>query len=105
MYEKIEWFIQHGDGGVLFINGHNGHIEKTSIAGYTCLGELVSNHLGSGYYAIGTDAQWKDWMPVLRKRNLQQIYNSFREKYTVKRRNLLSSPIWRSTQNPDEYCI
>lgn len=57
MYEKIEWFIQHGDDSVLFINGHNGHIGKTSIAGYTCLGELLSNHLGSGYYAIGTDAQ------------------------------------------------
>ena len=57
MYEKIEWFLQHGDGSVLFINGHNGHIGKTSIASYTCLGELLSKNLGSGYYAIGTDAQ------------------------------------------------
>lgn len=57
MYEKVEWFIQHGNDSVLFINGHNGHIGKTSAAGYTCLGELLSEHLGSGYYSIGTDAQ------------------------------------------------
>ena len=57
MYEKAEWFIQHGDGSVLFINGHNGHIGKTSISGYTCLGELLSENLENGYYAIGTDAQ------------------------------------------------
>ncbi len=57
MYEKVEWFMQHGDGSVLFINGHNGHIGKTSVAGYTCLGELLSENLDNGYYAIGTDAQ------------------------------------------------
>lgn len=57
MYEKIEWFLQHGDNSILFINGHNGHIGKTSVAGYTCLGELLSNNLGNGYYSIGTDAQ------------------------------------------------
>ena len=57
MYEKVEWFLQHGDGSILFINGHNGHIGKTSIAGYTCLGELLSKNLENGYYAIGTDAQ------------------------------------------------
>lgn len=57
MYEKIEWFLQHGDNSILFINGHNGHIGKTSVAGYTCLGELISNNLGNGYYSIGTDAQ------------------------------------------------
>ncbi len=57
MYEKVEWFLQHGDGSVLFINGHNGHIGKTSVAGYTCLGELLSKNLENGYYAVGTDAQ------------------------------------------------
>lgn len=57
MFEKIEWFLGHGDDSILFINGHNGHIQKTSIAGYTCLGELLANSLGNGYYAIGTDAQ------------------------------------------------
>lgn len=57
MYEKVEWFLQHGDGSLLFINGHNGHIGKTSIAGYTCLGELLAADLEDGYYAIGTDAR------------------------------------------------
>ena len=57
MYEKVEWFLQHSDNTVLFINGHNGHIGKSSVAGYTCLGELLSDNLGNGYYSIGTDAQ------------------------------------------------
>lgn len=57
MFEKVEWFLKHGDGSVLFINGHNGHIGKTSVAGYTCLGELLTENLGNGYYSIGTDAQ------------------------------------------------
>lgn len=57
MYEKVEWFLQHGDNTVLFINGHNGHIGKSAVAGYTCLGELLSDNLGNGYYSIGTDAQ------------------------------------------------
>ncbi len=57
MYEKTEWFLQHGDNTVLFINGHNGHIGKTSVAGYTCLGELLSESLGDRYYSIGTDAR------------------------------------------------
>lgn len=57
MFEKVEWFLQHGDGSVLFINGHNGHIGKTSVAGYTCLGELLAENLGNDYYSIGTDAQ------------------------------------------------
>lgn len=42
---------------MLFNNGHNGHIQKTSIAGYTCLGELLTDSLDNDYYAIGTDAQ------------------------------------------------
>lgn len=57
MFEKIEWFLEHGDGSILFINGHNGHIQKTSIAGYTCLGELLADSLHDDYYAIGTDAR------------------------------------------------
>lgn len=56
MYEKVEWFLQHGDHTVLFINGHNGHIGKRPVAGYTSLGELLTDHLGQGYYSIGTDA-------------------------------------------------
>lgn len=57
MYQKVEWFMEHGDESVLFINGHNGHIGKTSVSEYTCLGELLSANLGDAYYAIGTDAK------------------------------------------------
>jgi len=57
MAEKVQWFIEHGDGSVIFINGHNGHIGKTSIAAYDCLGKILSDKLGEDYFAIGTDAK------------------------------------------------
>lgn len=55
MFEKVEWFMQREDG-LLFINGHNGHIGKTSVSAYTCLGELLNNRIGENYFAMGTDA-------------------------------------------------
>lgn len=56
MAEKVQWFIEHGDGSVIFINGHNGHIGKVNSANYDCLGGLLAQQLGDGYFAIGTDA-------------------------------------------------
>ncbi|WP_461612929.1 erythromycin esterase family protein [Clostridium sp. Marseille-QA1073] len=57
MSDKVNWFLQHGDDSVLFISGHNGHIGKTSVSSYTCLGELLTNSIGENYFAIGTDAE------------------------------------------------
>lgn len=31
MAEKVQWFVDHGDGSVIFINGHNGHIGKVNL--------------------------------------------------------------------------
>lgn len=56
MAKKIQWYLEQGDGSLLFINGHNGHIGKHSTAGYVCLGQHLSETLGEGYFAIGTDA-------------------------------------------------
>ena len=57
MAEKVQWFIEHGDGSVIFINGHNGHIGKVNSTSYDCLGKLLTQQLGDGYFAIGTDAE------------------------------------------------
>ncbi len=57
MAEKVEWFIERGGGSLLFINGHNGHIGRTNTAAYDCLGKLLADKLGKGYFAIGTDAK------------------------------------------------
>lgn len=57
MAEKVQWFMEHGDGSVIFINGHNGHIGKVNSANYDCLGSLLAQQLGDGYFAIGTDAE------------------------------------------------
>ena len=56
MYNRIQWIMQQGDGSVVFMNGHNGHIGKTSVAGYECLGKLLNENMGNAYFAIGTDA-------------------------------------------------
>lgn len=57
MADKVQWFMEHGDGSVIFINGHNGHIGKGYEAPYyDCLGKLLAEELGDGYFAIGTDA-------------------------------------------------
>lgn len=57
MAEKVHWFLEHGDGSILFINGHNGHIGKTNVASYDCLGKRLAEDLGEQYFAIGTDAR------------------------------------------------
>ena len=56
MAEKVLWFLEWWEDGPLFLNGHNGHIGKTSVAGYRCLGERLDEALGESYFAIGTDA-------------------------------------------------
>lgn len=56
MADKVNWYMEHGDGSVLFINGHNGHIGKTSPLGYPCLGNLLSEEYKTAYFAVGTDA-------------------------------------------------
>lgn len=55
MAEKVDWFVTHGDGSMLFINGHNGHISKTASA-YCSLGAAIAEEYGDGYFCIGTDA-------------------------------------------------
>ena len=58
MAEKVEWFLEHGDGSLIFINGHNGHIGRMDATlYYNWLGKLLYEELGDGYFAIGTDAE------------------------------------------------
>ena len=56
MFEKVRWFMEH-ESGLLLINGHNGHIGRTPVSGYTCLGQLLADSLGEKYFAVGTDAE------------------------------------------------
>jgi len=56
MAKKVEWIAQH-EGGLIFINGHNGHIGKQSVSGYTCMGKLLDEKYGEAYFTIGTDAE------------------------------------------------
>lgn len=56
MAKKVEWIAQHEDG-LIYINGHNGHIGKQSVSGYTCLGQLLDEKFGEAYFTIGTEAE------------------------------------------------
>lgn len=57
MAEKVRWFLEHSDGSLLFLNGHNGHVARTNTTFYDCLGKRLAEDLGDGYFAIGTDAR------------------------------------------------
>ena len=55
MKNKVDWISQYENGKMVFINGHNGHIEKSSAVNYTCMGSLLAKEYGNAYFAIGTD--------------------------------------------------
>ena len=90
MAEKVQWFIEHGDGIVIFINGHNGHIGKVNSTSYDCLGKLLTQRLGNGYFAIGTDAEVTSFN--------SQTDNGF-EELTVKNQNSLTALAANMEQN------
>lgn len=56
MKNKVDWIRSYEENQMIFITGHNGHIEKTSASpGFTCMGESLAKSYGKAYYAIGTD--------------------------------------------------
>lgn len=57
MYNKINWFVEHENENLVFINGHNGHIQKISVSGYKCMGEYLFEKYKDKYFTIGTDAK------------------------------------------------
>ena len=58
MAKKVKWFMGHGDGSLLFLNGHNGQICKVNTQPWNdCHGKLLAQDLGDTYFAIGTDAR------------------------------------------------
>ena len=60
MAENVLWILsmeeQRGNS-CIFISGHNGHIERFGNygAGTRVMGNILSDELGDGYFAIGTD--------------------------------------------------
>lgn len=80
MANKVDWFVEHGDKSLLFINGHNGHIGKFSASGYKCLGEYLSEKYKDAYFTIGTDAditefnsEGKDGYTVVKVQNSNDL--------------------------------
>lgn len=56
MKQKVDWICDQYDG-LIFINGHNGHIAKVSTLNYTCMGEQLAETYGDAYFPIGTDVE------------------------------------------------
>ena len=60
MAENVMWILsmeeQRGNA-CIFISGHNGHIERSGNYGTDnrVMGNILSDELGEGYFAIGTD--------------------------------------------------
>ena len=56
MKDKVEWIQNYEGGKLLFINGHVGHIMKTSNGiSFTTMGSRLAEDYKDNYYAIGTD--------------------------------------------------
>jgi erythromycin esterase len=55
MARKVGWLAEHEDG-LIYINGHNGHISRQSVSGYTSMGERLTTAYGEEYFPIATDA-------------------------------------------------
>lgn len=84
MAAKVDWYVEHGDGSLIFINGHNGHIGKVSAYGYDCLGSHLEQKYGKGYFAIATDARYtrfqsqtEDGFTVLEVKNKNKLNTQF----------------------------
>ena len=56
MKNKVDWICGQYEG-LIFINGHNGHIAKVSASGYDCMGAKLHQPYAEKYFAIGTDVQ------------------------------------------------
>lgn len=55
MKNKVDWILNHEGNQMIFITGHNGHIEKTSASSYIGMGNRLADSYGEDYFAIGTD--------------------------------------------------
>ncbi|MGB5823387.1 MAG: erythromycin esterase family protein [Proteocatella sp.] len=56
MSQKIKWISEYEDGKMIFITGHNGHVEKSLLyRTYTSMGKYLDDEFEDDYYAIGTD--------------------------------------------------
>lgn len=56
MKNKVDWICNQYEG-LIFINGHNGHIAKESASGYECMGEKLNQTYAEEYFTIGTDVK------------------------------------------------
>jgi len=69
MKNKVDWIVQHEKGQMVFLNGHNGHIEKSSAVNYTCMGSRLSKEYGDAYFSIGTDVSKTEFNAVSEDEN------------------------------------
>lgn len=56
MKNKVDWICGQYEG-LIFINGHNGHIAKESASGYECMGAQLNQTYADMYFTIGTDVK------------------------------------------------
>lgn len=85
MAEKVKWIYNYENQQMIFINGHNGHISKTSDGlSYHNMGSRLREIYNSEYYSIGTDmmttqfnATNNDKMEVFKITNSNGLVNAF----------------------------
>lgn len=56
MKNNVDWICNQYEG-LIFVNGHNGHIAKESASGYECMGAMLNQTYADEYFTIGTDVK------------------------------------------------
>lgn len=92
MKQRVSWIYDFEGQQLMFITGHDGHIDKSSaVKGYTSMGKLLTEEYGDDYFAIGTD---------FHKGNVNIVTSSGeRKNMFIKNQNELTSLFENETNN------
>lgn len=113
MRDKIKWLVERDGDKVLYINAHNGHVQKINTSGYDPLGKYLADDYGDSYYVIGSDAgktsfnsQTDDGFRVvsvsLDSGFTSQLKSSDREFYFVEFSKVKDDPVWQQIIHKDQ---
>lgn len=108
MRDKVKWLMEREGDNLLYINAHNGHIQKVATSGYEPLGKLLANDLGDKYWTIGVDAlktgfnsqtdaaPWYEPLEVsMETAFTQQLKGKNQDRYVVEFAKVADDPTWK----------
>lgn len=108
MRDKVKWLMDREGDKLLYINAHNGHIQKVATSGYEPLGKLLANDLGDKYWTLGVDAlktgfnsqtgaaPWYEPLEVsMETAFTKQLKDKDQARYFVDFSKVADDPVWK----------